>query len=341
MFYLVGYNLAYGIAEGGYMGSFTMFAPGEDIATGYASHSDWFFQMVFCATTVSIVSGTIAERIKVWSFFIFAAILAGVIYPIEMGWQWGGGWLASMGFSDFAGSTLVHAAGGAAGLAGAIIIGPRIGRFVDGKAIPIPASSIPLATLGTFILWLGWFGFNGGSQLAIGSLDDAAAVSDIFVNTNLAACAGLLVAIIVAQTMFGKCDVTFALNGALAGLVSITAEPLAPSATMSMMIGGVGGVIAVFGTKFFESIQVDDVVGALPVHLLAGIWGTVAVAISTDVSAVTQLIGTVSVIVFVFVLSAIVFLALKATVGLRPSAEEEELGSDASEVGVESYPYFK
>ena len=193
MFYLVGYNLAYGIAEGGYMGSFTMFAPGEDIATGYASHSDWFFQMVFCATTVSIVSGTIAERIKVWSFFIFAAILAGVIYPIEMGWQWGGGWLSSMGFSDFAGSTLVHAAGGAAGLAGAIIIGPRIGRFVDGKAIPIPASSIPLATLGTFILWLGWFGFNGGSQLAIGSLDDAAAVSDIFVNTNLAACAALLV----------------------------------------------------------------------------------------------------------------------------------------------------
>ena len=341
MFYLVGYNLAYGIAEGGYMGSFSMFVPGEDIATGYASHSDWFFQMVFCATTVSIVSGTIAERIKVWSFFIFAAILAGVIYPIEMGWQWGGGWLSSMGFSDFAGSTLVHAAGGAAGLAGAIIIGPRIGRFVDGKAIPIPASSIPLATLGTFFLWLGWFGFNGGSQLAIGSLDDAAAVSDIFVNTNLAACAGLLVAIIVAQTMFGKCDVTFALNGALAGLVSITAEPLAPSATMSMMIGGIGGVIAVFGTKFFESIQVDDVVGALPVHLLAGIWGTVAVAISTDVSAVTQLIGTVSVIVFVFVLSAIVFLALKATVGLRPSAEEEELGSDASEVGVESYPYFK
>ena len=341
MFWLVGYNLAYGIPEGGYIGTFTTWSDGSAVATGYSDGSDWFFQMVFCATTASIVSGTLAERIKIWPFFLFVAILTGVIYPIEMGWQWGGGWLSSMGFSDFAGSTLVHAAGGAAGLAGAIIIGPRIGRFVDGKAIPIPASSIPLATLGTFILWLGWFGFNGGSQLAIGSLDDAAAVSDIFVNTNLAACAGLLVAIIVAQTMFGKCDVTFALNGALAGLVSITAEPLAPSATMSMMIGGIGGVIAVFGTKFFESIQVDDVVGALPVHLLAGIWGTVAVAISTDVSAVTQLIGTVSVIVFVFVLSAIVFLALKATVGLRPSAEEEELGSDASEVGVESYPYFK
>jgi len=342
MFYLVGYNLAYGIAEGGYMGSFTMFAPGEDISTGYASHSDWFFQMVFCATTVSIVSGTIAERIKVWSFFVFAAILAGIIYPIEMGWQWGGGWLSAMGFSDFAGSTLVHAAGGAAALAGAIIIGPRLGRFKDGKAIPIPASSIPLATLGTFILWLGWFGFNGGSQLAIGTLDDAAAVSDIFVNTNLAACAGLIVAMIISQMMFGKVDVTFALNGALAGLVSITAEPLAPTATTSMMIGGIGGIIAVFGTKFFESIQVDDVVGALPVHLLAGIWGTVAVAISNDATSfTTQLIGSLSVIGFVFALSAIVFGLLKATIGLRPSAEEEELGSDAVEVGIESYPYFK
>jgi len=342
MFYAVGYNLAYGIAEGGYMGSFSMFAPGEDISTGYASHSDWFFQMVFCATTVSIVSGTIAERIKVWSFFLFAAILSGIIYPIEMGWQWGGGWLSVMGFSDFAGSTLVHAAGGAAALAGAIIIGPRLGRFVNGKSIPIPASSIPLATLGTFILWLGWFGFNGGSQLAISSLDDAAAVSDIFVNTNLAACAGLITAMIVSQLMFGKCDITFALNGALAGLVSITAEPLMPSATMSMMIGAVGGIIAVFGTKFFESIQIDDVVGALPVHLLAGIWGTVAVAISNpDTSFMTQLIGSLSVIGFVFVLSAAVFMVLKATVGLRPSSEEEELGSDASEVGIESYPYFK
>ena len=328
--------------SGGYMGSFSMFAPSEDMSTGYASHSDWFFQMVFCATTVSIVSGTVAERIKVWSFFIFAALLAGIIYPIEMGWQWGGGWLASMGFSDFAGSTLVHAAGGAAALAGAIIIGPRLGRFKDGKAVPMAASSIPLATLGTFILWLGWFGFNGGSQLAIGTMDDAVAVSDIFVNTNLAACSGLIVAMLLSQLLFGKVDVTFALNGALAGLVSITAEPLAPSATTSLLIGGIGGIIVVFGTKFFESIQIDDVVGALPVHLLAGIWGTIAVAISNDAASYsTQTIGAISVVLFVFVVSAIAMLIVKYTIGLRPTEEEEQLGSDATEVGIESYPYFK
>ena len=303
MFYIVGYNLAYGIPEGGYIGSFTSFVAAEDMATGYSAHSDWFFQMVFCATTVSIVSGTIAERIKIWPFFIFAAILAGIIYPIEMGWQWGGGWLASMGFSDFAGSTLVHAAGGAAALAGAIIIGPRIGRFgKDGSSTPIPASSIPLATLGTFILWLGWFGFNGGSQLAIGTMDDAVAVSNIFVNTNIAACSGLIVAMVISQTLYGKVDVTFALNGALAGLVSITAEPLMPTAYSSMLIGGIGGMIAVFGTQFISSLKIDDVVGALPVHLIAGIWGTIAVAITNpDTSFVTQTIGAFSVVIFVFI----------------------------------------
>ncbi|MEE2975592.1 MAG: ammonium transporter [Thermodesulfobacteriota bacterium] len=343
MFFLVGYNLAYGIPEGGYIGSFTMFEPAEDISTGYASNSDWFFQMVFCATTVSIVSGTIAERVKIWTFFIFAIILSGIIYPIEMGWQWGGGWLSAMGFSDFAGSTLVHAAGGAAALAGAIIIGPRMGRFKsDGTPNAIPASSIPLATLGTFILWLGWFGFNGGSQLAIGTMDDAVSVSNIFVNTNLAACSGLLAAVVLAQMMFGKVDVTFALNGALAGLVSITAEPLAPSMMTSVLIGGVGGVIAVFGTKFIESLTIDDVVGALPVHLLAGIWGTIAVPISnSDTSFLTQTIGTLSVILFVFVVSSIVWFILKIVIGVRPSEEEEVLGSDASEVGIEAYPYFK
>ncbi len=343
MFFLVGYNLAYGIPEGGYIGSFTMFEPAEDISTGYASNSDWFFQMVFCATTVSIVSGTIAERVKIWTFFIFAIILSGIIYPIEMGWQWGGGWLSAMGFSDFAGSTLVHAAGGAAALAGAIIIGPRMGRFKsDGTPNAIPASSIPLATLGTFILWLGWFGFNGGSQLAIGTMDDAVSVSNIFVNTNLAACSGLLAAVVLAQMMFGKVDVTFALNGALAGLVSITAEPLAPSMMTSVLIGGVGGVIAVFGTKFIESLTIDDVVGALPVNLLAGIWGTIAVPISnSDTSFLTQTIGTLSVILFVFVVSSIVWFILKIVIGVRPSEEEEVLGSDASEVGIEAYPYFK
>jgi Amt family ammonium transporter len=339
MFYIVGYNLAYGIPEGGYIGSFTSFVAAEDMATGYSAHSDWFFQMVFCATTVSIVSGTIAERIKIWPFFIFAAILAGIIYPIEMGWQWGGGWLASMGFSDFAGSTLVHAAGGAAALAGAIIIGPRIGRFgKDGSSTPIPASSIPLATLGTFILWLGWFGFNGGSQLAIGTMDDAVAVSNIFVNTNIAACSGLIVAMVISQTLYGKVDVTFALNGALAGLVSITAEPLMPTAYSSMLIGGIGGMIAVFGTQFISSLKIDDVVGALPVHLIAGIWGTIAVAITNpDTSFVTQTIGAFSVVIFVFIISAIVWSVLKMTVGVRPSEEEELLGSDKTEVGIEGY----
>ena len=339
MFYIVGYNLAYGIPEGGYMGSFSSFVAAEDMATGYSAHSDWFFQMVFCATTVSIVSGTIAERIKIWPFFIFAAILAGIIYPIEMGWQWGGGWLSSMGFSDFAGSTLVHAAGGAAALAGAIIIGPRIGRFAaDGTSTPIPASSIPLATLGTFILWLGWFGFNGGSQLAIGSMDDAVAVSNIFVNTNIAACSGLIAAMIISQTIYGKVDVTFALNGALAGLVSITAEPLMPTAYSSMLIGGIGGMIAVFGTQFISSLKIDDVVGALPVHLIAGIWGTIAVAITNpDTSFVTQTIGAFSVVIFVFILSAVVWSVLKMTIGVRPTEEEEQLGSDKSEVGIEAY----
>jgi Amt family ammonium transporter len=339
MFYIVGYNLAYGIPEGGYIGSFTSFAAAEDMATGYAAHSDWFFQMVFCATTVSIVSGTIAERIKIWPFFIFAAILAGIIYPIVMGWQWGGGWLATMGFSDFAGSTLVHAAGGAAALAGAIIIGPRIGRFgKDGTSTPIPASSIPLATLGTFILWLGWFGFNGGSQLAIGTMDDAVAVSNIFVNTNIAACSGLIVAMVISQLLYGKVDVTFALNGALAGLVSITAEPLMPTAYSSMLIGGVGGMIAVFGTQFISSLKIDDVVGALPVHLIAGIWGTIAVAITNpDTSFVTQTIGAFSVVIFVFIVSSIIWSLLKMTIGVRPSEEEELLGSDKTEVGIEGY----
>ena len=339
MFYIVGYNLAYGIPEGGYMGSFSSFVAAEDMATGDSAHSDWFFQMVFCATTVSIVSGTIAERIKIWPFFIFAASLAGIIYPIEMGWQWGGGWLSSLGVAAVAGYTLVHAAGGAAALAGDIIIGHRIGRFAaDGTSTPIPASSIPLATLGTFILWLGWFGFNGGSQLAIGSMDDAVAVSNIFVNTNIAACSGLIVAMIISQTIYGKVDVTFALNGALAGLVSITAEPLMPTAYSSMLIGGIGGMIAVFGTQFISSLKIDDVVGALPVHLIAGIWGTIAVAITNpDTSFVTQTIGAFSVVIFVFILSAVVWSVLKMTIGVRPTEEEEQLGSDKSEVGIEAY----
>ena len=257
MFWLVGYNLAYGIPEGGYIGNFVPWSDASSLETGYSDGSDWFFQMVFCATTVSICSGAMAERVKLWPFFLFAAILAGVIYPIVMGWQWGGGWLAEIGFSDFAGSTLVHSTGGAAALAGIMILGPRYGRFtkagVPTSIKPFAASSIPLVTIGVFVLWLGWFGFNGGSQLALGSFTDAVSISTIFINTNLAACGGVLAAAVITRLMFGKTDVVQMLNGAIGGLVAITAEPLAPSPLSAILIGAVGGVIVVFGTKLLFS----------------------------------------------------------------------------------------
>src|SRR5210317_663970 len=342
MFYLVGYNLAYGIPEGGYMGSFSMFVPSEDMSTGYASHSDWFFQMVFCATTVSIVSGTVAERIKVWSFFIFAALLAGIIYPIEMGWQWGGGWLASMGFSDFAGSTLVHSTGGAAALAGIIVLGARSGRFDSkGQALPIKpfaASSIPLVTVGVFILWLGWFGFNGGSQLALGSFADAIAISTIFINTNLAACGGVLAAAVLTRLMFGKTDVVQMLNGAIGGLVAITAEPLAPSPFAAILIGAVGGMIVIFGTKILFNFKLDDVVGAIPAHLFSGIWGTLAVPFTNaDASFSAQLIGVLSINIFVFIVAYVIWFFMKNTFGIRVSKEAETKGTDVTETGVIAY----
>ena len=312
MFWLVGYNLAYGIPEGGYIGSFTPWSDASAIDTGYADGSDWFFQMVFCATTVSICSGAMAERIKLWPFFLFAAILAGVIYPIVMGWQWGGGWLAEIGFSDFAGSTLVHSTGGAAALAGIILLGARSGRF-DSKGQPkalqpFAASSIPLVTIGVFILWLGWFGFNGGSQLALGTFDDAVAISTIFINTNLAACGGVMAAGIITRLMYGKTDVIQMLNGAIGGLVAITAEPLAPSPLAAILIGAVGGLIVVFGTKLLFNFKLDDVVGAIPAHLFAGIWGTLAVPLTNaDANFSAQLIGVLSINIFVFVVSYIVW----------------------------------
>ena len=250
MFWLVGYNLAYGIPEGGYIGTFLPWSDASSVDTGYSDGSDWFFQMVFCATVCSIVSGTLAERIKIWPFFLFCAILAGIIYPIEMGWQWGGGHLAAAGFSDFAGSTLVHSAGAAAALAGAILLGPRLGRFKEsGEAAPMEpfaSSSIPLATLGVFILWMGWFGFNGGSQLAMGSFEDSSAVATIFINTNLAACAGVMACAAVSRLVTGKTDVIMMLNGALGGLVAITAEPLSPSPFLAIIIGAIGGIIVFF-----------------------------------------------------------------------------------------------
>jgi len=342
MFWLVGYNLAYGIPEGGYIGKFVPWSDASAVDTGYSDGSDWYFQMVFCATTVSIVSGTLAERIKLWPFFLFAAILAGIIYPIVMGWQWGGGWLAAAGFSDFAGSTLVHSTGGAAALAGAIILGPRIGRFSkSGGATPVKpfaASSIPLVTIGVFILWLGWFGFNGGSQLAMGTADDAIAVSKIFINTNLAACGGVMAAALVTRLMIGKTDVIQMLNGAIGGLVAITAEPLMPSPLAAILIGGIGGIIVVFGTKLLFSLKIDDVVGAVPAHLFAGVWGTLAVPITNpDTTFGAQLLGVVSINAFVFIVAFIVWSIMKATMGIRLSKEAELKGTDVTETGVIAY----
>ena len=318
MFWMVGYNLAYGIPEGGYIGTFTPWSDASAVDTGYADGSDWYFQMVFCATTVSIVSGTLAERIKLWPFFLFAAILSGIIYPIVMGWQWGGGWLAALGFSDFAGSTLVHSTGGAAALAGAMLLGARTGRFAkSGEAKPMrpfAASSIPLVTVGVFILWLGWFGFNGGSQLAMGTFDDAVAVSNIFINTNLAACGGVLAAAVITRLMYGKTDVVQMLNGAI------------------------GGLIVVFGTKLLFSFKIDDVVGAIPAHLFAGVWGTLAVPLTnSDANFSAQLIGVISINAFVFVVSYIVWAIMKNTMGIRLSKEAELKGTDVTETGVIAY----
>ena len=338
MFWVIGYNVAYGIPEGGYIGSFTPWSDASAIDTGYSDGSDWFFQMVFCATTVSIVSGTLAERIKIWPFFLFAAILTGVIYPIEMGWQWGGGWLSAAGFSDFAGSTLVHAAGGAAALAGAIVLGPRLGRFNNGKLVPFASSSIPLATLGTFILWFGWFGFNGGSQLALAGFENATAVATIYINTNLAACAGVMTCAIITRLVNGKTDVIMMLNGALGGLVAITAEPLTPTPLMAIIIGSVGGIIVIVGTEALTRFKIDDVVGAIPVHLFAGIWGTLAVPLTNSgTSFGPQLLGTASICAFVFVVSFIVWSIMKATIGIRISEEAEKEGTDIAETGVTAY----
>jgi ammonium transporter, Amt family len=342
MFWMFGYNLAYGIPEGGYIGNFTPWSDASAVETGYSDGSDWYFQMVFCATTVSIVSGAMAERIKLWPFFLFAAILSGILYPIIMGWQWGGGWLATIGFSDFAGSTLVHSTGGAAALAGAIIIGPRLGRFTKSGAPapirPFAASSIPLVTLGVFVLWLGWFGFNGGSQLALGTSDDAIAVSTIFINTFLSGAGGVVAAAITTRINFGKTDVVQMLNGCIGGLVAITAEPLMPSPLSAILIGAIGGIIVVYGTKLLFSLKIDDVVGAVPAHLFAGIWGTLIVPVSNaDTSFSIQLIGVLAVNIFIFIVAYIIWSIMKSTIGLRLSKEGEIKGTDVTETGVIAY----
>jgi len=347
MYWLVGYNLMYpgdGWSIAGWLGAFGSASIGgePDLETGYATGSDFFFQLMFCATTASIVSGTLAERIKLWPFLIFTVVLTGLIYPIEASWQWGGGWLSEMGFSDFAGSTLVHAAGGFAALAGALVLGPRMGKYgKDGRVNPMPGSNLALATLGTFILWLGWFGFNGGSQLALGTEADANSVAIIFANTNMAAAAGAITALILTQAVYGKVDLTMVLNGALAGLVSITAGPLDPTLFGALWIGAIGGVIVVFAVPFLDKLKIDDVVGAIPVHLMAGFWGTLAVPFYTDgTSFGTQIVGFLAIGIFVFVVSLIVWVVLKAVMGLRPSEEDEMRGLDMSELGMEAYPEF-
>ncbi|MDB9985754.1 ammonium transporter [Pelagibacterales bacterium] len=342
VFYLVGYNLGYGIPEGGYIGTLEIWSDKSSLETGYSDASDWFFQALFVCATASIVSGAVAERIKIWPFFIFSAVLGGVIYPIQMGWEWGGGWLDALGFADFAGSTLVHACGGAAALAGVILLGPRLGRFSnDGSPSnmePFAASSIPLVTLGTFILWMGWYGFNGGSQLALGSFEDSTAMSRIFMNTQLAGCGGCIAGAAITRLVGGKTDIIMMLNGALAGLVSITAEPLMPSPLAAIFIGAIGGVIMYFGTNFLNSMKLDDVVGAIPVHMFAGIWGTMIVPFSNpDASYAIQFIGVTSVIAFVFISSYIVISIIKRTVGLRISEEAEKIGTDKAEIGVIAY----
>ncbi|MDF1726538.1 MAG: ammonium transporter [Sulfitobacter sp.] len=349
MYWLVGFNLMY---PGDFNGYFAFnFVPtvlepvglaAADASLDYASvASDFFFQLMFVAATASIVSGALAERIKLWPFLIFVIILTGIMYPISGSWQWGGGWLSQMGFSDFAGSTIVHSVGGWAALAGALILGPRLGKYKDGRVNPMPGSNLALATLGTFILWLGWFGFNGGSQLAAGTVGDITDVGRIFANTNMAASAGAVAALILTQVMYGKVDLTMVLNGALAGLVSITAEPLAPTLFGSLWIGAIGGLIVVFAVPMLDRMKIDDVVGAIPVHLFAGIWGTIAVVFyNSETNIVTQITGIVAYGVFTFVFAGIIWLILKAVMGIRVSEEAEITGLDTSELGMEAYPDF-
>ena len=358
-YYLIGYNLMYplgtwlsdeGLFNGvlsGVWGVAILEAVGvtSDGADdyGYASTgSDFFFQLMFCAATASIVSGALAERIKLWPFLIFTIFLTGLIYPIQASWKWGGGFLDEMGFLDFAGSTVVHSVGGWAALMGAIILGPRIGKYAkDGKVTPIPGSNLAIATLGTFILWMGWFGFNGGSQLAMGSVGDVADISRIFSNTNAAAAGGAIAALLLTQFLYKKPDLTMILNGCLAGLVSITAEPLTPSLGAATLIGAVGGVIVVFTVPMLDKFKIDDVVGAIPVHLFAGIWGTMVVpATNGDASYLIQFTSIIIVGVFVVVTSSIVWTILNSAMGIRVGEEEEVAGLDTSELGMEAYPEF-
>ena len=357
-YYIIGYNLMY-TDVGQFLGTVTLFFGSSEAelaliadeagaaarvaeeSDGYSSMSGWFFQMVFVATVASIVSGTLAERVKLWTFLAFVAVLTAFIYPIIGSWTWGGGWLTEMGFKDFAGSTIVHSTGGWAALAGVLIVGPRLGKYrADGSVKSTPPSNVPAVTLGVFILWLGWFGFNGGSQLAMSSALDAVMMSNVLVNTNLAAAAGVVAALSVARAILGRVDLLAVLNGAIAGLVSITAGPDFTDHYWAIVIGAVGGVICVAGMKFLEVMKLDDVVGAVPAHLFAGVWGTMAVCIASGGNFVDQLVGVLAIGGFVFVVSLGVWFLLDKLLGARVTAKVEELGQDVSELGIEAYPEF-
>ncbi len=352
-YYLVGFNLMYPLGDWvveGWLGGIAptvlepVGVPFEELDdVEYASiGSDFIFQLMFCAAVASIVSGAVAERIRLWPFLIFVIILTGILYPFQASWSWGEGWLDELGFLDFAGSSIVHSAGGWAALAGVMVLGSRVGKYgKDGRVNVMPGSNLPLATLGMFILWLGWFGFNGGSQLAMGTVSDVADVSRIFANTNTAAAGGAVAALILSQLLYKKPDLTMVLNGALAGLVSITAEPLTPGLGMATLIGAVGGVIVVLTIPMMDKLKLDDVVGAIPVHLFAGIWGTLAVVLTNpDASIVNQVIGIVAIGAVMFFGSLILWLILKAVMGIRVGDEEQIAGLDTTELGMEAYPDF-
>ena len=346
-YYLIGYNLMYAGVDGGYIGSISIWSSeitgnSDLVGKDYAPASDWFFQMVFVATTASIVSGALAERVLIWPFFAFVTILTAILYPISGSWQWGEGWLYEMGFSDFAGSTIVHSVGGWAALTGAILLGARKGKFDSkGNANVMPGQSIPMATLGVWILWLGWFGFNGASQLALGSYADANAVATIFANTTMAAAGGIIAPMVLSRLVEGKTNISATLNGAIAGLVSITAEPLTPSIGQAIIIGGIGGILCMYGMKLLDKLKIDDVVGAIPAHLIAGIWGTLIVPLTNEgTSFGVQIIGILAFGIFTVIASSIVWTVLKVSVGIRASDEDEEYGLDLTETGTSGYPEY-
>ncbi len=352
MYMLCGYNIMYSGTESTWMPlAFDMLTSADNsaadvIASGgdtyYSGLSDFFFQVVFVATAMSIVSGAVAERMKLWSFLLFAVVMCGFIYPVQGFWKWGGGFLDAAGFADFAGSGVVHLCGATAALAGVILLGARKGRYTAaGKAVAMPGANMPLATLGTFILWLGWFGFNGGSELVVSNVAEANAVALVFVNTNAAAAGGVIAALLTAKVLFGKADLSMTLNGALAGLVAITAEPLAPTPGLATIIGAIGGVLVVFSIITFDKLKLDDPVGAMSVHGVVGLWGLMAVVLSnTDASLSSQLYGAVVIFVWTFVTSMIAWGIIKMVVGIRVSEEDEMNGVDIAECGMEAYPEF-